>query len=132
MKTFLPILIFSTFFMLNPTIAEAQDSQILLKIERYTSAGEINLRTYIKNIEEYEGFRLASIEVVAGALNETATATVFVNGTQQGQALQLGQLTLKFDILLNTDFFMGQGAEDVKIRTTNPAHIKTVTLFLTR
>ncbi len=132
MKTFLRILIFSTFFMANLTIAEAQDSQLFLKIERYTSAGEINLRTYIKNIEEHEGFRLTSIEVVAGALNETATATVFVNGTQQGQELQFGQLTLKFDILLNTNFFMGQGAEDVIIRTTNPAHIKTVTLFLTR
>ena len=132
MKTFLPILIFSTFFMANPTIAEAQDSQLFLKIERYTSAGEINLRTYIKNIEEYEGFRLTSIEVVAGALNETATATVFVNGTQQGQALQFGQLTLKFDILLNTNFFMGQGAEEIKLRTSNPTYIKTVNLILTR
>ena len=132
MKTFLPILIFSTFFMLNQTIAEAQDSQLHLKIERYTPAGEINLRSYIKNVEEYEGFRLAALEVVAGALNESATAAVFVNGKQQGQALQLGQLTLKYDILLNTDFFMGQGAEEVKIHTTNPAYIKMVTLFFTQ
>ncbi len=137
MKSFLsllvPALIFSTFFILNPTTAEAQNLQLQLKIERHTSImGEINVRSYIKNVEEYEGFRLAAIEVVAGALNESATTTVYVNETQQGQTLQLGQVTLKFLILLNTDFYMGQGAEEIKLRTSNPAYIKNVNLILSR
>lgn len=128
-----PALIFSTFFILNPTSAQAEDLELNFKIERYTSVmGEINIRSYIKNVEEYEGFRLAAIEIEAGALNESATTNVFVNGTQQGQTLQLGQVTLKFFILLETDFFMGRGAEQIKLHTPNPAYIKTVNLILTR
>lgn len=137
MKSYLsllvPAFIISAFFMLNPSRAGAQDIQLQLKIERYTSTmSELNVRPYIKNLEDFYGFRLAAIEVEAGALNESSTTTVFVNGTQQGQALQLGQDTLKFFILLDTDFFMGQGAEEIKLRMANPAYIKNVKLILTR
>ena len=137
MKSFLallvPALIFSLFFALKPTTAEARDIVIPLKIERYTSTmGEVNVRRYLKNVEDYHGLRLAAIEVEAAALNESAATTLLVNEIQQGQALSLEQVPLKFLIVLDTDFFMGQGAEEIKLLTQNPAYIKNVNLILTR
>lgn len=130
---FVPALIISAFFIFTPTTSQAEEINLHLKIERYTPiVGEINVRTYIKNAEAYKGYRLSAIEVVAGALNESASTSVYVNGMQQGQSLPLGQETLNYFILLETDFFMGQGAEDIKLLITNPAYIKTVNLILTR
>ncbi len=139
MKAFLsslvPALIVSTVLMLNlnPAQAETQYSQVHFKIERYTStASELNIRPYIKNLEHYTGFRLVAVEIVASALNESAAVTVSINGKQEGPTLNLGQNTLVYRVFPSTGVFMGFGAEDIKLQMKNPAYIKSVNLILTR
>ncbi len=134
MKAFLSLLatvpLVTIFTLLNPTTANAQHSNLVLKIERYTSvASEVDIRPYIKNIENYKGLRLAAIEVVASALSETASTTVHVKDAQQGQALDLGQEILNYLVLVETDSLLGDGAEEIKLRTPRPAYIKTVNLI---
>ncbi len=137
MKAFLslvvPSLIISTLLMVNPAAAEAQYAQVQVKVERYTTTnGEINIRPYIKNVAHYAGFRLVAVDVIAGALVDTSTMTVHINNTRQGQFIQLGQNTVSYRVFPNTGFFMGQGAENILLRTTKPAYVKSVTLILTR
>ena len=119
--------------MVNPVAAEAQYAQVQVKVERHTTVnGEVDIRPYIKNVEHFVGFRLVAVDVIAGALVDTSIMTVHINNTRQGQTLQLGQDTVNYRIFPNTGFFMGQGAEKIKLRTTNPAYIKSVNLILTR
>ncbi len=139
MKAFLtsliPALIVSIVLILNltPAQAETQYSQVHLRIERYTSTdSELNIRPYIKDVAHYTGFRLVAVEVVAGALNESAVVTVSVKGKQEGPTLNLGQDTLVYRIFPSTGVFMGFGAEDIKLQMMNPAYIKSVNLILTR
>ena len=118
--------------LLNPTLVKAEYSQVQFKIERYSSSnGEINVSSYLRNIEHYVGFRLVAVEVIAAALNESATVMVRVNNTRQGPALQLGDTVLNYRIFPNTGFFIGKGAEDIRLRTINPAYVKSVNLILT-
>lgn len=133
MRMLLPLqlsaFIFSFVFTLMPENAQAQYSQLSVKIERYTSStGEIDV--HLKNAEHYAGFRLIAVEVVAGALVETATITVDINKSQQQPELQLGPSTLNYRIVPSSNFFIGQGAEKIKLRTINPAYIKNVNLIL--
>ena len=66
------------------------------------------------------------------ALNESASANVSANGKQEGPTLNLGQNTLVYRVFPSTGVFMGFGAEDIKVQTTNAAYIKSVNLILTR
>ncbi len=137
MKSHLTLLFFVLLFAFtltsNTSAEAAEDLQFLYKIERYTSTmSEVSVRQYLKNIENYEGFRLAAIEIEAGALNEFAIVNVFIKETQQGRALQLGQDPLKFLIFPDSDFFIGQGAEEIKLLAVNPSYIKNIKLILSR
>lgn len=126
-----PALIFSL-FSLNPTFAEAEYSQLQIKIERYTStSGEINVSSYLNNIGHYVGYRLVAVEVIASALNESAGITVHINNTRQGPTLQLGEMVLNYHVFPNTGFFIGHGAENIQLRSINPAYVKSVNLILT-
>lgn len=127
----LSALAFSAVLVWSPIKVWAQEIHLNLKIERYTSTNsEVNIRSYIKNIAEYQGLRLAAIEVEAAALNEVASITVLVNEMKQGETLQLGASPVKFLIGINTDFFMGEGAEEIKLSTPDPAYIKNIVLTL--
>ena len=129
----IPALFFSTALLLNPTAAKAQHLQLPLTIERYMStASEIDVSSYIKNIEQYVGFRLVAIEVIASALNESAEMTLHINGTRQGPILELGQVILNYRVVPNSNFLVGQGAEQIKLITTKPAYVKNVNVILTR
>jgi hypothetical protein len=135
MKSFLALMIstsiFSTICSFIPESAEAQYAQVQIKIERYTSVmGAVNVRSYIKNLAHYQGFRLVAVEVIASALNETSAMNVQINKTRQGPTLHLGSQTQIYRISPNTSFVMGRGAENIVLRTENPAYIKTVNLIL--
>lgn len=139
MKAFLallfPALIFSIVVIspLPSFSAENEYFQLPMKIERYTSsASEVDVSVYIKNAAHYVGFRLVAVEVIAGALNESATALVYINNTRQGPTLILGQTTANYRILPNTAFVIGRGGEKIKLFAINPAYIKSVNLILTR
>lgn len=133
MKSFLSGLFATLFFILNPTIAKAQYSSLELKIERYTAiTGEIDVRSYLKNVEDYRGLRLVAIEVVASALLESATTMVLVSDKQQGDIIHLGLSHSTYPVLVETDSLMGEGAEEIKLQTRNPAYIKAVTLIFAR
>ncbi len=131
LMSLIPAIIIST-VLLTPTLVKAEYSQLQFKIERYSSSNsEINVSSYLKNIEHYAGFRLVAVEVIAAALNESATMTVHINKTWQGPALQLGDTVLNYRIFPNTGFIIGLGAEDIKLRMINPAYVKSVNLILT-
>ncbi len=131
MNAFFSFLVIGLFSM--SVSAEAQYSQLSVKIERYTSSkGEIDINKYIKNVGHYAGYRLVAVDVIAGALVESATMTVHINNTRQGQTLKLGQTTLSHRIVPNTGFFMGRGAEKIKLRTVSPAYVKYVNLILAK
>jgi hypothetical protein len=120
-------------FNLTPARAETQYFQAHFRIESYTSTdSEINIRPYIKNLEQYTGLRLVAVEVVAGAIADSAAMIVFVKGKQEGPVFNLGQNTMVYKVFPSTGVFMGFGAEDIKLKIKDPAYIKSVNLVLTR
>lgn len=132
---FFNIFIFSVLFMLTPgpAQAQAQSSEVRLTIERYTSTGsEVNVLPELKDLQNFEGYRLVALEVSAGALNESSTVILSILDSQQGPSLQLGQTISNSLIYLETEFPLDQVIGKIRLRTEMPAHIKTVTLFLTR
>lgn len=125
--------VFTFTVLLTPTSAQAEYLQMSVKIERYTaSTGEINISSYMENVAHYVGFRLVAIEVIAGALNEKATMTVHIRNKRQGKTLQLGQFVSNYRVIPSTGYYIGRGAEEIKIRTNKPAYVKYVNLILTR
>lgn len=92
---------------------------------------EVNVRPYIKNLDDYLGLQLTSVQIEAGALVESASLDVFVNNTLQKKNLELGPNPSSFLILLDRDFFMGEGAEEIKFLISKPTYIKNVVLILT-
>ncbi len=132
MRQHLIILILFTLMLINLPFSRAQSLQLPLKIERYTSVmSEVNVRPYIKNLDDYLGFQLTAIQIEAGALVESATLDVFVNNILQKKNLELGPYASSFLILLDRDYFMGEGAEEIKFLISKPVYVKNVVLILT-
>ena len=126
------IFIFFGLMLTNLPYSRAQSLQLPLKIERYTAVmSEVNIRPYIKNLDDYMGLQLTAIQIEAGALVESATLDVFVNNSLQKKNLELGQNTSSFLILLDSDYFMGEGAEEIKFLISKPVYVKNVVLILT-
>lgn len=135
MKTLLLSLIstfmFESFLLLDTASAEIEYSQLPIKIERYTaSTGEIDVRLFMENVAHFNGFRLVAVEVFAGALNERALMTVHIKNKRQGKSLQLGQFVSSYWVQPKANFYIGQGAEEIIVRTTKPAYVKYVNLIL--
>ena len=116
------------FFYLPLSFAQAM--HLPIKIERYTSVmSNVNVRPYIKNIDDYRGLQLTAIQIEAGALVESATLDVFVNNSLQKKDLELGPVAEKFLITLDRDFIMGEGAEEINFLIAKPVYLKNIVLI---
>lgn len=55
----------------------------------------------------------------------------FVDNILQKKNLELGPYASSFLILLDRDYFMGEGAEEIKFLISKPVYVKNVVLILT-